>query len=190
MAGSNPTTMNNFLTAVGNQDVTTVMKQFCNDDVSGAYPIPCVAVTDHVVANGPAFYGTKKVAKLFRRLFLAFPDVTLVPLNAANSLTSSDLATIGLQTTLKGTQQDWWFPPGDSDKYYSKPLSDIPPLGGAISIAACCVFTFNNSSNLINQLAIYMDRYKFIKILSPNMETKLASSIESFDEFRFRREEG
>ena len=189
MAGSNPTTMNNFLTALGTQDLTTLVKQFCNDDVSGAYPIPCVAVTDHVVANGPAFYGTKKVTKLFRRLFSAFPDVILTPLSPLNPLISADLTTIGLQTTLKGTHQDWWFPPGDSDTYYSKPLSDIPPLGGAISIAACFVFTFNNSTNLINQLAIYMDRYKFIKILAKGMETKLLSSSESFDEFRFRKEE-
>jgi hypothetical protein len=188
---SNQATLTTFLTAVGNQDLTTLMTQFCNDDVSGAYPIPCVAVTDHIVVNGPGFFGTKKITKLFKRLFAAFPDVTLTPLTPANPLflTSADNATIGLQTTLKGTQQDWWFPPGDSDKFYSKPLSDIPPNGVAVSIPATCVFTFNSATNKINQLAVYMDRYKFIKILAPNMETNLVSLSLPLDQSRSKFDE-
>jgi hypothetical protein len=176
MAGSNQTTLTSFLTAVGSQNIQNVMTQFCQDGTAGGITIPCVAITEHVAAVGPAFFGTSKVRKLFNRLFLAFPDVTLTPLNPASPLflTSSDGGTIGLQTTLAGTQQDWWFPPADADKYYSKPLSDIPPNNVKISIAACAVFTFN-ASYQITQLAIYMDRYKFISILAPSMATQLES---------------
>jgi hypothetical protein len=184
MAVSNTVVVSNFLTAIGNHDVGGVMSLFLPaDDNSGAYTIPSVAVSDHIKITGPAFFGVANIKKLFNRLFLAFPNITLTALNPANPLflVSSDLATVGLQTTLTGTHQDWWFPPGDKDKFYSKPLSDIPPNNEPFSVAVCAVFTFN-ASNQITQLALYLDRYKFISILKPSMGTQLNTANISIHE--------
>jgi hypothetical protein len=140
---------------------------FVQDSGAGAGALPMVAVTEHNTTTGPAFLGTKKIKKMFSRLFTAFPDVTLTPLIPATPLylTSQDTNTIAVQCTLTGTHSDWWFPKADSDKFYSKPLSDITPAGVQIAIPAIPVFTFVGAS--ISQLAIYMDRYHFIKQLAP-----------------------
>jgi hypothetical protein len=190
MAGANTAVVTNFLTAVGAQNTANVMNLFLPaDSTTGGLTTPCVAISDHVVATGPGFFGVAKVKKLFNRLFLAFPDVTLTALNPGSPLflISSDNLTVGLQTTLAGTQQDWWFPPGDKDKYYSKPLSDIPPNNTPFSIAVFAVFTLN-ASNQITQLALYLDRYKFISILAPSMATQLNTASISLRETILHRD--
>jgi SnoaL-like domain len=142
-----------------------VNQYFSADDGAGH---PLVAVTEHGAPAGPAFHGTQKIKKFFRRLFNAFPDVTFAPLNpgAPLFLTSADGNTIALQTTVGGHHQDWWFPQADPDNYHSLPLSNIPPNDGQITIPACQVFTFVAQSK-IQQLAFYMDRYHFITNLGP-----------------------
>jgi hypothetical protein len=184
-------TVSNFLTAIGSHTVGNVMGLFLPaDDNSGAYTLPCVAISDHVKAAGPAFFGVAKVRKLFNRLFLSFPDITWTALNPANPLflVSGDGLTVGLQTTVAATHQDWWFPPGDHDRYYSKPLSDITPNNGPFSIAVCTVFTFNANSQ-ITQLALYLDRYKFISILAPSMATQLNTANISIHETHSNRKD-
>jgi hypothetical protein len=151
--------------ANGNYHVPSyVLTMFCGE--GGGFPL--VAITEHGLAQGPAFRGVRQVTKFFQRLFQAFPDVTFTPLNVANPqfLKSSDGGTIAVQTTVKGKHQDWWFPQSDPDHFYSKPLSDITPANGKISIPACPVFTFNPQYQ-ITQLAIYMDRYHFVSELAP-----------------------
>jgi hypothetical protein len=134
---------------------------FIDDDGAG-YPL--VAVTEHGAAVGPAFHEKRKIKKFFRRLFNAFPDIAFTPLNVATPLylISGDGNTIALQTTVGGTHQDWWFPQSDPDNFHSLPLSQIQPKSGAIHIATCQVFTFVGAQNKIQQLAFYMDRYKFV----------------------------
>ena len=142
---------------------------FCTDAGGPPPTSPLVAITEHGLPQGPAFYGRQKIRKFFQRLFQAFPGVAFTPLNVANPqflISSGDGSTIALQTTVQGNHQDWWFPPSDPDGYHSLPLSAIQPNGGAISIPACPVFTFAAGSK-IQQLAIYMDRYHFVRELAP-----------------------
>ena len=146
-----------------------IVNQCFSADAGGPPPTsPLVAITEHGLPLGPAFYGRQKIRKFFQRLFQAFPGVAFTPLNVANPnfLTSGDGGTIALQTTVTGNHQDWWFPPADPDGYHSLPLSAIEPNGGAITIPACPVFTFTAGSK-IQQLAIYMDRYHFVRELAP-----------------------
>lgn len=155
---------------------------------TGAAELPSVAVTQHGFGIGPAFYGKKRVTKLFNRFFNAFDDLTLAPLgNQALLLTSADGNTVAVQLTITGTHGDWWFPPGDKDKFYSKPLSDISPANMPLNpgIAACAVFTFGANS-LVNQLAMYLDRYKFVEQLSPSQGTNLNSFVTAAIQPEFR----
>jgi hypothetical protein len=136
---------------------------FVGQGVVGGVEVPSVAITEHAGGH-PGFYGTRKVGRLFTRLFTVFTDVQLIPVDTPAVLFSSPAHNIIVEATLTGTQRDWWFPTTDPDGFYSKPLSDIPPNGAAISIAACAAFTFD-ANHLVTNLAIYMDRYHFIKQL-------------------------
>jgi hypothetical protein len=182
---SNSATVTNFLSyftpANGNYGKvdSLLTSVFSPESGTGTAELPCVAVTQHGFGIGPAFYGKKKVTKLFNRFFNAFDDLTLAPLGGqVLLLTSTDGNTIAIQLTITGTHGDWWFPPGDKDKFYSKPLSDIAPANITLNpgIAACAVFTFGANS-LVNQLAMYLDRYKFIEQLSPSQGTNLNSVV-------------
>jgi hypothetical protein len=117
-----------------NQNTTFLMQNvFCPEGGVGPNEVPSVAVTEHGIGVGPAFYGVRKVRKLYSRLFSAFPDVQMLALNAPPLLLASqDGNTIAVQTTLTSTHQDWWFAKADGDKFYSKPLPDIPPNAGVI----------------------------------------------------------
>jgi hypothetical protein len=165
--------------------MTTV---FSPEGGTGANEVPVLAITNHGLGIGPAFYGARRVRKVFNRLFNAFPDVQLMPISGSPNppfplLTSSDGNTIALQVTMTGTHQDWWFSRADADRFYSKPLSDIAPTNQTLSqdpnypVAACAVFTFNGTSHLVNQLAMYLDRYKFIENLSPGQGTTLNAFV-------------
>jgi hypothetical protein len=140
---------------------------------------PLVAITEHGQPQGPAFRGVRQVTKLFARLFQAFPDLSMPTLDPKNPLylKSDDGGTIAVQTNVKGTHQDWWFPQSDPDHFYSKPLSDITPANKPVTVPACPVFTFN-AQHKINQLAIYMDRYHFVAELAPTLSFNFTTDVE------------
>jgi hypothetical protein len=81
--------------------------------------------------------------------------------------------TVALQTTIStGPYQQKWGPTGAPP---SPPLSNIPATPGLSgSIPACFVFTFNDTSQIM-QLAIYMDRYRFVTIFQPGGTSVLAA---------------
>ena len=136
-------------------------------------------------------------------LFHSFPNIALQPAAIPNApphyppfLFSPAAAppyayappTIGLQTTLTtGPFVAPWFHQS-GDPHHSPPLSPITPNPGVpgVTIPACCIFTFNNSAKIM-QLAIYMDRYRFVS-LQPGGHALLAAlgratgeSLEQFE---------
>jgi hypothetical protein len=140
--------------------------------------LPCVAVTEHGHAQGPAFYGAAEVINLFTQLFKSFPDVALTPVSdlrlySPYTQPAYSPITIGVQSTLVGTFKVKWFPLGDP--HYSSPLSDLKPAAGTAAdpfkvatIPAVAVLTFGDPTNFptrVTQLAIYTDRYHFVQTL-------------------------
>lgn len=155
--------------------VTDLVNLFCGDGHDGwGNTIPAVGITDH----GPQFLNVAGVTLLFTSLFNSFPNIALQPAVIPHApphyppfLLSPSVAppyayappTIGLQTTLTtGPFVAPWFP-HSGDLHYSPPLSPITPNPGVpgATIPACCVFTFNNDSKIM-QLSIYMDRYRLL----------------------------
>jgi hypothetical protein len=66
--------------------------------------------------------------------------------------------TLIVQATFStGPQTADWFP--KTSQYYSRPLSDIKHHGAQTTVPTCAVFTLD-SSDLIQQLGIYMDRWQ------------------------------
>lgn len=175
------TTVNTFFqvltnTATGHShnigvDVPILMNQvFCADNPGNG--VPCVAITEHGMAQGPGFFGAAEVTTLFTQLFTSLPDAALTPLSELRLYSPGGYTgpiTIGVQTTLTGQFRQKWFHPA-SDPHYSPPLSNLNPAPHApykaISIPAFAVFTFDNPDmghrELVSQLAIYMDRYHFV----------------------------
>jgi hypothetical protein len=149
---------------------------FCVDSGAGANQIPWVGITNY----GPQFQTAAKVHKLFVQLFTTFPDVALKPVYGAPRLYSPDgyaPFTIGIQTIFEGTQMAPWFPKGDTDGYYSPPLSDITPDRNHVTkLAACAVFSFDGQ-NRISQLAIYLDRYKLKTQLTPAASVEVSEVV-------------
>src|SRR5262245_42832527 len=101
---TNSATVTNFLTyftpASGNYGKVDnlLTSVFCPESGTGTAELPCVAVTQHGFGIGPAFYGKKRVTKLFNRFFNAFDGLTLAPLGAQLLLlTSGDGNTIATQ---------------------------------------------------------------------------------------------
>ncbi len=167
--------------------VQDIVNLFCGDGQdSWGNPIPAVGITDH----GPQFLNVAGVTLLFTSLFHSFPNIALQPAAIPNApphyppfLFSPAAAppyayappTIGLQTTLTTGPfvAPWFQQPGDP--HHSPPLSPITPNPGVpgVTIPACCIFTFNNSAKIM-QLAIYMDRYRFVS-LQPGGHALLAT---------------
>jgi hypothetical protein len=157
-------------------DVNTLMNQvFCVDNgAAGKHALPCVAITEHGHLQGPGFFGVADVTRLFTQLFTSFPDVALTPISGLRLYSPQGYApnTIAVQADLIGSYQVKWFPkihPPSVPGHYSPPLSDLnpapnPPYKKA-SIPAAAVFEFDNN-NRVTQLAIYMDRYRFVPNLS------------------------
>jgi hypothetical protein len=163
----------NDLTSANYHDVNHLMTLFCADDVPNKNP--GVGITDY----GPQFIGVAQVTELFNQLFTTFPDVALTPLPGAPRLYSpSDYLpkTIGVQTTLTGNQIFPWFPKDKFPNFFSSPLSDIhPDKYQVMKVPACAIFTFDDHS-LICRLAIYLDRYRMMRQLTP--ATMTAAAIE------------
>lgn len=155
------TILNDSLSAASYHNVSQLMSQvFCAENPQKT--IPAVGITDH----GPQFIGKDSVAELFGQLFKTFPDMELTPVRGAPRLYSQgDPKTIGIQTTLAGAHQEEWFPRGH--KNYSPPLSGIhPDKHHVMKIPACAVFTFDDSGK-VTRLAIYLDRYRMMRQLTP-----------------------
>jgi hypothetical protein len=81
----------------------------------------------------------------------------------------TDGNTIAVEVDVTGTQEAEWF----QDNFKSHPLSQIDEAtiasltsNNRMDIPACMVFTFD-AQYKIQQLAIYMDRYKMMDDLSP-----------------------
>jgi hypothetical protein len=167
-------TLNNFLDTINRpndaawhhyHDVDYLMTLFCNDNGNHPY----VGITQ----RGPQFTNRASIQKLFTQLLTTtFPDMAWTP---ANKLRMTDGTTIALEVDVTGTQQAAWF----QDNFKSPPLSQIDELtiasqlsNNKMVIPACMVFTFDRQHK-IQQLAIYMDRYKMMDDLAPREWTSI-----------------
>jgi hypothetical protein len=162
---SNVQTLDDFLDTINNtngahyHDVNHLMTLFCNDN--GNYPF--VGITQ----RGPQFTNRASIQKLFTQLLTtSFPDMAWTP---ATALRMTDGNTIAVEVDVTGTQEAEWF----QDNFKSHPLSQIDEAtianlssNNKMDIPACMVFTFDGQFK-IQQLAIYMDRYKMMDDLSP-----------------------
>jgi hypothetical protein len=165
---SNLETLNNFLDTINKpndagwhhyHDVDYLKTLFCNDN--GNYPY--VGITQ----RGPQFKNWASIQKLFTQLLTkSFPDMAWTP---ANTLRMTDGNTIAVEVEVTGTQQAEWF----QDDFKSPPLSQIDEAtianlssNNQMDIPACMVFTFDGQYK-VQQLAIYMDRYKMMDDLAP-----------------------
>lgn len=163
---SNDTTLDDFFKVLNEpgfanyHDVNYLTNQlFCADDPPRK--APGVGITDY----GPQFVGKAEVVVLFGQLFKSFPDLELTEARGAPRLYSKDGNTIGFQCTLSGAHAEEWFPRGN--KYFSPPLSGIhPDKHHVMKVPTCAVFTFD-ANNRICRLAIYLDRYRMMRQLTP-----------------------
>ena len=172
---SNLETLNEFLKTINisqnnpnYHDVTHLMTLFCPDDAN--YPI--VGITQ----RGPQFQFRAAITKLFNQLLVvSFPDMAWTP---ANALRLTDGSTIGVEIDVTGIQISSWF----QDSFKSDPLSQIgdETIAGLIQsdqanqmdIPACAVFTFD-AKYCVQQLAIYLDRYRMMDQLAPKGWSKI-----------------
>lgn len=143
-AGSTPVSQN-----VG------VMQGLFVQNTPAANPIyPNVGLT----TGGPQFTGQPAIHVLFTHLFHCFPDMVFAP---ANALQLTDGNTIAVEATLSTGKQPMgrpWAPGGNA----SPPISPVVPDGNHQSqnLAVCAVFTFDPTGSLIQNLALYFDRWK------------------------------
>jgi hypothetical protein len=119
---------------------------------------PSAGIANNAGPTGPWFTGVGPVTALFEQLCgpgnAAFPQLsyTTVPPFCSNG------NTVIVQATLNtGPHTGSWF--RKTSPYYSRPLSDIVAYGASTTVNTCAVFTFD-SSNLIQTLGIYMDRWQ------------------------------
>lgn len=166
---SNLETLSNFLDTINKQndavwqhyhDVDYLLTLFCDDNAN----YPFVGIT----LRGPQFPHRANIRILFTQLLkTTFPDMAWTP---ANDLRMTDGNTIAVEVDVTATQKTEWF----QDKFRSLPLSQIEedtirslaPKYNKMDIPACMVFTFDGNYR-IQQLAIYMDRYRMMDQLAP-----------------------
>ena len=146
------------------QIVDDMMALFCADDKK--HKIPFVGLTDY----GPSFLYQDDIKKLWKQLFVTFPDdfsLTQVP---PRGYSNAGPDTILVQTRLGGTHKADWFEPYNDD-HYSPPLSGLPVQKKSMNIPACAAFTFdgNVAPAKITKVAIYFDRYRMAKTLGANL---------------------
>jgi hypothetical protein len=172
---SNLETLNEFLKTINisqnnpnYHDVTHLMTLFCPDDANH----PFVGIT----LRGPQFKNQAAIKKLFNQLLVvSFPDMAWTP---ANALRPTDGSTIAIEIDVTGSQISSWF----QDSFKSDPLSQIDDetIAGLIQsdqtnqmdIPACAVFTFD-AKYRVQQLAIYLDRYRMMDQLAPKRWSKI-----------------
>jgi hypothetical protein len=134
-----------------------IMQGLFVQNTPAAHPMyPNVGLT----TGGPQFTGQNNIGILFTHLFHCFPDIVFAP---ANGLRLTDGNTIGIEATLSTGKQPvgrQWAPGGHA----SPPMSPIVPDGQHQSqnLPVCAVFTFDPTPNssLIQNLALYFDRWK------------------------------
>jgi hypothetical protein len=129
---------------------------------------PSVGIAAGASPEGPQFDGTDEVRALFTRLTESFPELSFKAIPPYCYSPDTNANTIIVQATLKtGPHQKNWFQKGEKDvgKFYSKPLSDVPPNGKQSKVPTCAVFTFD-AKNKVRRLGIYMDRWKMAEELS------------------------
>jgi hypothetical protein len=166
---SNLDTLNTFLDTINKpndgiwqhyHDVDYLLTLFCDDNEK----YPFVGIT----LRGPQFPHRANIRILFTQLLkTTFPDMAWKP---ANDLRMTDGDTIAVEVDVTATQTVEWF----QDKFRSLPLSQIEedtirrlaPKFNTMDIPACMVFTFDGNYR-IQQLAIYMDRYRMMDQLAP-----------------------
>jgi hypothetical protein len=94
--------------------------------------------------------------------------LTFNAIDASPYMQSADGSTVVVRLTVKGTQTGSWSARGNrSGAEHSPPLSEtrLRAKGAPIAtIPACAVFTFD-SNNLINEFALYVDRYRLMRDL-------------------------
>jgi hypothetical protein len=172
---SNLETLNNFLDTINKPNdagwqhyhhVDHLLTLFCHDN--GNHPF--VGIT----LRGPQFTNLANIRILFTQLLkTTFPDMAWTP---ANKLRMTDGNTIAVEVDVTGTQQAAWF----QHKFKSPPLSQIDqdtvdrlaPINNKMDLPACMVFTFDGHHK-IQQLAIYMDRYRMMDQLAPREWTSI-----------------
>jgi hypothetical protein len=139
------------------QNIAVMQSLFVQDNPPGNPIYPNIGLT----TGGPQFTGQQAIHTLFHQLFTSFPDIVFAP---ANGLQLTDGNTIAIEATLStGVQVAQWF----QDKLASPPLSPIVPDKKHHSdyLPVCAVFTFDKNSGLIQNLALYFDRWKLAKDL-------------------------
>jgi hypothetical protein len=138
-------------------NVPVMQSLFVQDTPPGNPIYPNIGLT----TGGPQFTGQRHIGVLFQQLFASFPDIVFAP---ANGLQLTDGNTTAIEATLStGNQIARWLPGGHA----SAPLSPIVPDGRHSSqyLPVCAVFTFDTGSGLIQNLALYFDRWKLAKDL-------------------------
>jgi hypothetical protein len=119
---------------------------------------------------GPWFYGQygpKSITSVFTALNQSFPDLVLTYPNAKRL---EDGSTVAVEASLDtGKQNADWHPVGAGA---SPPISNIVHAphakpNGSLHLPVCAVFTFDPTpgSILIQNLALYFDRYRMAKDL-------------------------
>ncbi len=157
-------TVQHLFDALRNNDLETVMNQFCPDDPPGNPTIPSVGLTQ--TPQSPNFTGRAQVRTLFDELLKDFRNFEFRPL--APWLHSSDggVNRTTVQGNIWGYHVAKWKPGGHT----SPPISNINPdpkhphqIQG---LPACAIFTFD-ASDFITNLSLYFDRYQMAKHLAP-----------------------
>ncbi|HVO92499.1 MAG TPA: hypothetical protein VMT22_06640, partial [Terriglobales bacterium] len=122
------------------------------------------------------------IQNLFQTVFGAFNPFKLDPWPPRTYSTDGQSAALRVAVTAK--QVGLWFQ--QPDPAHSLPLSALSPVaqpfGGPNQsiLPACLFFTFDNNQK-INQLAIYMDRYKLMRDLQPtNKQNKFDPAVTHF----------
>ena len=139
------------------QNIAVMQSLFVQDNPQANPIFPNIGLT----TGGPQFTGQQAIHTLFQQLFTSFPNIVFAP---ANGLQLTDGNTIAIEATLStGVQVAQWF----QGKLASPPLSPIVPDKKHHSdyLPVCAVFTFENSSGLIQNLGLYFDRWKLAKDL-------------------------
>ena len=159
-----------FLTDVRNKNATIWADQFTTDN--GA--TPCVGVTYDAQAVGPTFVNRAGIKVLFDELFRVFNPLELRDIGALHLQATNE---IGLQAELFGTHIHHWGHGANPDgRLNSRPLVNIPISNKRLTDAnghglpTFALFTFDpTQDNKIVRLALYLDRFKFVERLGPEV---------------------
>jgi hypothetical protein len=153
-------TIENFrqLVSAGVNNVANIQALFVPDDPTLGGP-PNVGLT----TGGPQFTAQGGIYSLFTGLYQSFPHLVLRYPTGRRPEDGNTVAVEALLTT--GVQNQQWAPPGAAA---SPPISHIVPSGakgGSVDLPLCAVFLFYPGTGLIQNLALYFDRWQMAKDL-------------------------